>query len=117
MGLDLLITATAIDQGRMPDWGAAGAAIAALDASALDEFDDDFSGVDELQRRLRSDLEDMRAAFSEPVRRDATTLEVRGLVIYVAGGMSSGDPPSELYGSMRRLLRTDVLMAAGFGAS
>jgi hypothetical protein len=120
MGADLLITALVIDQDRAPDFDAAHAAINSVSAEQV-EFPDEFwdhdpetdSGLDAIRHELRASLSDLEASLQQS--RELASLSIRGATIYLTGGLSSGDAPTELFETISRLWAVPaVLAAAGF---
>lgn len=126
MGADLLLTFAVIDEARSPVWSAAERRIAAVSEKELeawlgevgegeyaDEHEPDRLAMDRVRRSLQEDL----AAFRDGVegnRRDMDWLAVRGARVWVTGGMSWGDEPSDLSAPLKRLHAAGVLAAAGF---
>ncbi|WP_217924963.1 hypothetical protein [Miltoncostaea oceani] len=121
MGVAFLCTVARIDEDRAPDWAAAQEAIEAFSIETLAEEDDRdpslyvFNDVTDEQARasLASDLADFRSEIEGPGPMLAWVV-VGGSRIYITGGMSYGDEPNELFGSMVRLEECGVLSAAGF---
>jgi hypothetical protein len=136
MGASLLLTCAVIDDGSTPDWQAAERHIDDMTVEQfqdndelLDQFDPDLVAYDEdteddiepaggldpdpLRERLREDLRELREGV-EGERTDIDYLLVRGARVWVTGGMSWGDPGSELSTPIYRLHLTGALAAAGF---
>lgn len=120
MGADLLITALIIKTGRTPDFDAAHKTIDSLDSGHV-EIPDEFwehdpetdDGIDAIRAQLREALNELEAALQ--CSRELGWLQVRGADVYVTGGLSSGDPPTQLFETFSRLLAVPtVLSAAGF---
>jgi hypothetical protein len=138
MGAHLLLTCAVIDDDKTPDWEAARQCINDLtvdqfqdNTMLLDQFDPDLlayhedAGSDEgsceklnaepLRDRLRADVREFREAIDGD-RTDIDYLIVRDAKVWVTGGLSWGDQPSELCSPMHRLHLAGVLAAAGFDA-
>lgn len=126
MGATLLLTYAVIDESGIPDWRAGRRHIASLQEDALaawrDEVDDEEFGderaperlaMDRVRRSLLADLEAFRDGV-EGHRRDMDWLAVRGARVWVTGGMSYGDEPSDLSAPLKRLCSAGVLVAVGF---
>jgi hypothetical protein len=136
MGANLLLTCAVIDTDKPPDWEAAGLRINAMTAEQfqdntllLDQFDPDLVtyhadpgsdgeqgerlNTEPLRDRLRADVREFREAI-EGERTDIDYLLVRDAKVWVTGGMSWGDQPSELCSPVHRLHLAGVLAAAGF---
>jgi hypothetical protein len=134
MGEALILNAAVIDEDKIPDWIAAEQRI---DTVTADEVDDELEVLERYVRepddqpsddqpgedpdidieRLRRDLRSDLRAFREGVedrRSDLDYLLVRGARVWVTGGPSWGDDPSDLCSPMRRLHAAGVLGAAGF---
>lgn len=119
MSADLLITALVIDEDRNVDYEAADRAISALDGSdviELDRFDedpDDANGLEQIRVSLRADLRALREAIEENL--EIAEINVRGATLYITGGMSWGDSPTEVSNTIGQLRSVrGVLAAAGF---
>ncbi len=126
----LMMTCAVIDEDNTPDWDAAERRITAITESELtdrtdlaerftaDNGEDDPRSASEvdieaLKRRLREDLREFREGL-EGERTDLDYLLVRGARIWVTGGPSFGDEPTEMTNPMNRLELAGVLAAAGF---
>jgi len=114
MGADLFIAHLVIDKGKDPDWDAGVKAARAWEG----DFQEDgwFCEFDTLQRvreELEKDVQILRDAWTRH-RRDATWLEVSGKLVFLTGGFSWGDPPTDLYDPMMRLIVSGVHAALGF---
>lgn len=138
MGAHLLLTYAVIDENQGPQWEAAELQIENMTVEEfqdnpvlLDQFDpglvtyhedaesDNESGeqlnAEPLRDRLRADLRELREAI-DGERTDIDYLIVRGAKVWVAGGLSWGGAPSQLFSSIHRLHLAGVLAAAGFDA-
>jgi hypothetical protein len=117
MGADLLITALVIDQGRTPDFAAAHASIDSVTSDRV-ELPDEFwdhdpetdEGIDAIRDELRASLSDLEAALKQS--RELTWLQTRGATVYLTGGLSFGDAPTELFETSSRLWAVPVVLAA-----
>lgn len=119
MSADLLITALVLEEDREPDYEAAERAIAAVEGSDVlesDRFDEDPDEPDGLERiraALRADLRELREAIEGYL--EIAEMNVRGATLYLTGGMSWGDGPTEVWDVIARLRSVrGVLTAAGF---
>jgi hypothetical protein len=120
MSADLLITALVVDEDRELDFEAADRAIGALgsdDVIESDFFDDhdpdEPEGLAEIRSALHADLSELREAIEHGVQ--IVELRFRGAAVYVTGGMSYGDGPTEVWDVIFRLRAVrGVLAAIGF---
>ncbi len=119
MGADLLITALVVDENRELDYEAADRAIAALDAPDIlepDFFDkdpDEPEGLEQIRALLRADLRELREAIEGYF--EIALVHIRGATVYLTGGMTWGDGPTEVWDVIARLRAVrGVLRAAGF---
>lgn len=120
MSANLVLDGLIIDEGRAPDFAAARKAIDCLkpeDVEEPEEFDpfdpDQTSGLREIRQRLHADLGSLEAEIEDPI--ELAELQIRGATVYLTGGMSYGDRPTDVCGVIARLLAvTGVLSAAGF---
>ena len=120
MGADMLVTALVIERGRLPDFDAARVAIDSIRASDIeipDEFWDEDAdsdvGLEAIRYQLRDSLRELEAALQQS--RELAWFDVRGATIYLTGGLSTGDAPTELFETFSRLYAVPaVLAAAGF---
>jgi hypothetical protein len=120
VGADLLITALVIETGRTPDFETARAAIETVSSSQV-EIPDEFwdhdpytdAGLDAIRSQLRDSLSELEAALQQS--RELASFGLRGATVYLTGGMSWGDSPTELFETFSRLWAVPaVLVAAGF---
>jgi len=120
MGADMLMAALVIGRGRLPDFDAAQVAIDSVRASDIEEpdefLDEDAAsevGLEAIRFQLRDSLSELEAAFQES--RELAWFELRGATVYLTGGLSNGDSPTELFETIRRLYAVPaILAAAGF---
>ena len=119
MGADLLITALVVDENRELDYEAADRAIAALDALDIlepdyfDEDPDEPEGLEQIRASLRADLRELREAIEGYF--EIALVHIRGATVYLTGGMTWGDGPTEVWDVIARLRAVrGVLAAAGF---
>jgi hypothetical protein len=123
MGADMLVTALVIDRGQEPDFAAARLAIDAIRSSDIeipdefwDEDPDTDLGLEAIRHQLRDSLTELEAAL--PQSRELTWFDLRGATVYLTGGLSNGDAPTELFDTFTRLYAVPtVLAAAGFEAA
>jgi hypothetical protein len=120
MGADMLIATLVIDEACYPDFAAAHRAIEVVTAADIED-EDEFcdmpdpqtgSGLSALRVDLHRCLNELELALSG---REFTADSVRGATIYITGGLSWGDSPSEAFEIVNRLRAVrGVLRAAGF---
>lgn len=119
MSADFLLAALVLDSRRSPDFGAGRIAIGRLTAEDIEQPDefleedpDSAEGMAAIRATLDGDLTDLEAALGG---REVDWMEVRGATVYVTGGMSYGDAPTELFATISRLRAVrGVLSAVGF---
>jgi hypothetical protein len=120
MGADMLIASLVISNGTLPDFAAAHRRIEALTLADIDEPDEFLDlpdpGTPEGVLTLREDLHRRLAELEQAlVGREFTWTDVRGAKVYVTGGLSWGDSPTEAFALVDRLRAArGVLAAAGF---
>ncbi len=119
----MFITALAVHDDITLDWDAAEATITALSeerrAALADHlgWGDGESEPDETANQLlRQAVRDLRAALdgSGQLRRELDRTRVGHWTIYLTGGFSTGDPPTDLYEVFSALEVTGLDMAIGF---
>lgn len=119
MGADLFIAALVIDQAREPDFAAAKALIERLgreDVELPDEFyEHDLEtaeGIAGVRCLTAEALDDLECGL---VSREVEWIDVRGARVFITGGMSWGDSPTQLFETITRLRAVrGILAAAGF---
>ena len=120
MGADLLLASLVIDKSKSLDFNAGRLAVQRLgaeDIEVADEFYDDdpdaAEGLAAIRSTLRDDLSKLEEALA--ASREIDWIEVRGATVYVTGGMSYGDVPTEIFATISRLRAArGVLTALGF---
>ncbi len=120
MGADLIIAALVIDNQGEPDFKAGHRTIERLganDIDVLDEFADDDpktpEGLERIRAALGEDLDELRWSLDES--REVDWIDVRGATVYLTGGISYGDSPTDLFKTISRLRAAKgVLRAVGF---
>ena len=120
MSADLIIHTLIVDERREIDFKAARRAIEHLgpeDVEDLDEFDcvdpAEPERLQEVREQLYRDLQGLQDAIANWI--DISELRVRGAIVYISGGMSHGDAPTEVCDVISRLRAVrGVLEAAGF---
>jgi len=121
MSADLLIAALTVDEERALDFEAADRAVSKLsdDDDVIDferfSVEDPWEpeALERVRAVLRSDLRRLREAIESRV--EFAEMSVRGATLYVTGGLSYGDGPTEIWDVIARLRAVDgVLAAAGF---
>jgi hypothetical protein len=121
MGADLLIQSIGMKakDGRLDEeWAKAEfaktrQAIAAVDDAGLAEANsmdgDSYANLDDYKETLSDDLAAVESAAFGNQRSAATVHGGGGVILLLSGGLSWGDPPSELFDSMSRLQEAGVL--------
>src|SRR4029077_8904977 len=107
MGADMVIVSLVIPEGHQPDFVAAHRAVnavAAADIENPDEFYDvdpeSEAGLQGLRKDLHCQLDELEQALDG---REFTWTTVRGASVYVTGGLSTGDSPTEAFEIVNRL--------------
>jgi hypothetical protein len=106
MGADMLIIGYAIQRGREPDWDKARKAAAEIDYDQ-ESFVDSGTTLEEVREKI-----DILEASLTRGNRELGILDLADLRLYVTGGMSWGDSPTELWSAFE--LPSPVIRAAGF---
>jgi hypothetical protein len=117
MGADMCVTALALDAGDQPDWAAGEQAIKELTVEALMTLVDDFAldcNTDYMQERLREALKNARRAV-EGWNRECVKVNFGRWTLFLTGGMSCGDLPTDLFDDLWLLSVSGVAAATGFG--
>lgn len=122
MGADMVTAVLVLHEDIVPDWEAARRAVAEIVDRVGDGTTDEqllmlgdwFDSAEELRNGLLADVDVMAAAY-DGNRRDVDWLEFREHRLYVTGGMSSGDSPTDVFGVIVRLDSYGIADAAGFG--
>ena len=85
----------------------------AIDTARLAEINADqgtaYEDIASYKLDLTNDLAEVEAAVLGSHRQITTVAGGKGIILFVSGGLSWGDPPTELFGSMSRLLEAEVL--------
>jgi hypothetical protein len=117
MGADMLIATLAIDEDLHPDFAAAHRAVDVITADRVED-PDEFLDLPDLATpeglvALRADL---HRCLDELERRlggrEFTWIPVRGANVYVTGGPSWGDSPTEAFDLIDRLRAVRGVLAA-----
>lgn len=140
MGADMLLWTLPLRNGAEPDWKAGESVVDKLEATPLKEWPEDYrdryvqleeaeaetvedkaaDAKKETEQRatevkaLRQALEDVKQAW-DGHHREGASIQVAGYDILVTGGLSWGDPPTELATAMDRVGLSGVESACGFG--
>jgi hypothetical protein len=121
MGADMLIQSIGLkalnrfvidDEWALSAFVLAKQAIDAIDEKRLVEINDPLRAYDDVascKRELLSDLAQVETAILGDHRQAAKIEGGDGIILLLSGGMSWGDPPTELFESMTRLLEADVM--------
>ncbi|MBS1895456.1 MAG: hypothetical protein JST59_29505 [Actinobacteria bacterium] len=120
MSAELLVSVLVIDETQTPDFAAAHRAVEAIEPADVLEpeyFDDwdpgESAGLRRVRHRLHLDLHELQTSLTS--WREVAEFIVRGALVYVSGGLSHGDSPTETCSLIWRLRAVaGVLAAAGF---
>jgi hypothetical protein len=140
MGADMLLWTMPLRMGEEPDWTAGAIIVAKLEATPLKDWPEDYrdryvQGLEEAEAKAEDkaaaasaeakqrakEVADLRKALDEVQQawagnhREGTSIQVAGYDILVTGGLSWGDPPTELATAIDRLGMSGVEAACGFG--
>lgn len=114
MGADMLVSCAVIGKDAHPNWAAAVTAIAEV-AQDADEFHTEGRDLDEEVRPLlTAALERFRKYVEGGYDRQLTCLHVGEHLVYLSGGLSWGDSPTEACEEIDALNACGILQAAGF---
>lgn len=119
MGADLIVTALAAETNKTLDWDQVDNALAGMTLRQLNDgldyaVGDTYDTEDEARAEVRRIFKELKETLEEEPR-DLTTLHVRGLTLYVSGGMSWGDMPTDASMVLDNASQFDpVLQAVGF---
>jgi hypothetical protein len=95
-------------------------AIEAIDEARMaqinEEHGTEYDDLDYYKRDLRKDLAEVETAALGEDRQGARVQGGGGIILLVAGGMSWGGSPGELYEAMSRLVEAAVLVDARWPA-
>lgn len=118
MGADLLIRAIALPFDVEPDWHAARKHIWACDnVESLDpdQYFDEGASLDDVQKELIDALNELIPVLDgSGWARDIDCLPFCGHWLWITGGMSWGDSPTDTYDFIRQAETCGALSAAGF---
>jgi hypothetical protein len=117
MGAEMLIACLAIDEDLHPDFAAAHRAVDVVISSDIEERDefldlpdpDTRDGLSALHQDLHRCLTELEQALSG---REFTCMALRGANVYVTGGFSWGDSPTEAFVLVNRLRAVRGVLAA-----
>lgn len=119
MGADIIVATLAIEKGATLDWSQVDHALEGMTLRQLNEgldyaVGDTYDTVEEAREEVQEIFKALRETL-ESFPRDLTSLHVRGLELYISGGMSWGDMPTESCEVLDRAVHFDpVLRAVGF---
>jgi hypothetical protein len=119
MGADMLIACLSIPSGRRPDFAACHRAVERLaptDIEDPDEFHEFDLGTESGMRGLRHDLHRSVEKLEEALEgRQFALLGMGGTDVYLTGGLSWGDSPTQAFELVDHLRCVrGILVAAGF---
>lgn len=123
MGSDLCLEYVTIKKSKKPDWAKGQAFLKAIEKKFKadpDNFkvDEDTFGPEadgqEVIDLLKSDFIEFRNGIKKLQRRDLTCITVGPYYVYLTGGMTWGDDPTDLYSSFSRLTAYGITKACGF---
>jgi hypothetical protein len=117
MSADVLITALIASISTFMQRIAPIGKLEALDVIESEYFlehdPDEAHGLEQIRVELRSDLQALRAAIDSGI--EIFEMHVRGAVLYITGGLSTGDGPTEIWDGLCRLRAVrGVFAAVGF---
>jgi hypothetical protein len=120
MGANMILSAVSISKKKKPDFEKGEELIAKLEmtpadkwpAEFTDRFNDDLK-IGPMAAALRKSLEALVQAWAGH-HREAAWMNVCGRKLIVTGGLSWGDPPTDLMSDIENLLSSGVAQACGF---
>jgi hypothetical protein len=116
MGADTFIAALAAPRGASLDWDAAERAIRALGEKELERIADELGweeGDDDVAEQLRAAVQAVREALAGG-SRELDVLEFGTWDLFLTGGLSWGDTPSDLFDVFGALQASGLAYAIGF---
>lgn len=141
MGSDFFLAFVGIKKDAEPDWPAAESLVEKMRETHLSEWRKTFKDIQDLENlfystdipldgyssksdpdmndrmsicdRVRRCLNDVRRAW-ENGTRDSTVIQIQEVDYLFSGGMSSGDPPSDMYIEINLFIESGLAKAAKF---
>jgi hypothetical protein len=114
MGADMFIAALAAPRGASLDWDAAEPAIRAFDREELGRIADELGcDDDDVAEQLRAAVQAAREALAGG-SRELDVLEFGTWDLFLTGGLSWGDTPSDLFDVFGALQASGLAYAIGF---
>lgn len=122
MGADMISISLIAEEGATLRWDYVEEAIAELDDDQLGEVSLDlaYAGYDaevaeEVKDEARAAFQELAEIIRDEQTRDVNSWTFRGATLWVTGGLSWGDSPTESYDVFERVWRfPSVLKAIGF---
>jgi hypothetical protein len=111
MGADMLVNLVYHEDGKKLNWKAGHKEIDRLIKVWGDTLPDAFSWMEDPKDELHSMLTELQGAV-ESEHREICQLDFPPYLVYLTGGMSWGDNPSEIYQSFQTLAEEDSILAA-----
>lgn len=120
MGADLILSHAWIWKDRQPNLRRGVAHLEDLAEKPLDQWPTDFRELELIEDDQKAVVKQLYDDYDQFVagigghRRDVSWIEVGPYMIYLTGGMSQGDPPTDATEIFDRLTAAGVLDAMGF---
>jgi len=121
MGADMLVSCffEPIDKDFKPDWEGTSKYLEEqikkwIKKDTVPACIDYMGEPEEAASTVRSALEEVKNAYEQGDHRELTSLEFPPYRVYLTGGMSWGDSPSEIFNSINTLNELNLLDKAGF---
>ena len=114
MGADMTIATLAVQEGTELDWYAAELMVEDMSEDDLEQIADFFDlEQEQVRTRLRQAVEAVHGAI-EGCHRECTLLSICDWTVYLTGGLSTGDAPTDLFDAFWLVTESGLADAIGF---
>jgi len=122
MGADMLVAALTIPHGAEPKWSRGTKVIERLERTPLRKWPKEYIegqavekfGKEERYAQARKLYEDFDLLRNIRDDREFACIRIGPLDVYVTGGLSWGDPPTDAFSAVDRLYEAGITKAVGF---
>lgn len=117
MGMDLLVSTLVIDHGRDPDWKAMHEFLSTVPADVLNSTEEfqmlhEDENEEDYRSKLDSDITMIEQAYNGEYRM-SFVMHIRDADVFITGGGSWGESPTDEFDAVNRLDQVPGLIAAG----